>query len=189
MTGGSHGRRLPRPGGGMMDVTRPAEPDPRQQQRAPRLLRVLPAEDAGDGGEPVGRRSSAWRRCRRLSCRSPTAPAARPASAPTRPSLRLLDRDRAHARRRISPASRATRSEVDEVVARLCASRRPPHRGAPRRSGGRHRRGLSAPPRRLRKRRRAGCRHRRGSAISRFPSPPTRRSIRRARASPPTSTC
>ena len=58
---------------------------------------------------------------------------------------RLLDRDAAHARPRISPASRRRRSEVDEVVRAYARRRRPPHRGAPRRSGGRRRHAPTQP--------------------------------------------
>ena len=49
-------------------------------------LRILPAQDREDGRRRCGSRSRRWRRSARASSRSPMAPAARPASAPTRPS-------------------------------------------------------------------------------------------------------
>ena len=61
-----------------------ARQPPRRRTAHPRLVRVLPAEDRGDGAHAVGIRSSGSRRCGRISSRSPTAPAARRASAPTR---------------------------------------------------------------------------------------------------------
>ena len=72
---------------------------------------------------------------------------------------------------------------------RLSRRRRPPHRGAPRRSGRRHRHRLRAASRRLRRARRSRRRHQGGRATSRCRSASIRRSIRRARASTPTSTC
>ena len=54
----------------------------------PRLVRVLPAEDRGDGGDPVGGDPAARAARRRISSPSPTGPAARRAPAPTRRSSR-----------------------------------------------------------------------------------------------------
>ena len=85
--------------------------------RIPRASRV-PASRSGASASPssssrrrprrwnrrCGRRSRGSRRSRRPSCRSPTAPAARPASAPTRRSSASSPRRRSRPRR-ISPAS------------------------------------------------------------------------------------
>ena len=49
-------------------------------------LRILPAQDREDGGDAVGVDQDAGAARSRASSRSPTAPAARPASAPTRRS-------------------------------------------------------------------------------------------------------
>ena len=81
-----------------------------------------------------GSRSSGWRRWRRTSSRSPMAPAARPASAPTRRVKRILTETT------LTPAAHLTCVGGDprrgrRRGAQLSRRRRPPHRGAARRSG------------------------------------------------------
>ncbi len=108
-------------------------------------LRILPAEDREDGGDALGERSRRWSRSRPASSRSPTARAARPASAPTRRSRGSRARRACTAAAHLTCVD-ASRGEIDDDRPRLLGRRRPPHRRAARRSA----RAGQAPSRRTR---------------------------------------
>ena len=78
-------------------------------------LRILPAEDREDGGDALGEREDAGAARRRASSRSPTAPAARPASAPTPPSRASSARPPIHAAAHLTCVE-ASRGEIDEIA-------------------------------------------------------------------------
>ena len=107
----------------------------------PRLVRILPAQDRGDGGDAVGSDRAARAAAARASSPSPMAPAARRARAPTRRS------SASRARRDLKPAAHLTcvgasqgRDRRDR--ARILRRGRAPHRRAARRFAGRRRRAL-----------------------------------------------
>ena len=87
-----------------------ARPSRRQHKPIEVSFEFFPPKIGGNGERRCGRRSSASRRCGRNSSPSPMAPAARPASALTRPSRASCARPRS-SRPRISLASarRATK--------------------------------------------------------------------------------
>ena len=175
------------PPGKPPDVAVPLFASSPHRRQGPRLLRVLPAEDRRDGGAAVGhgheaaaaeaafRLGDLWRR--RLDAR-----AHRPHGAP-HPDRIEPDAGRApHLRRRQPrrgrPGHRRIRGDGRQAL-----------RGAARRPGRRRRRDLPAASGRLCQWRRAGGRAEGDRAISTFPSPPIRKSIRKARISRPTSRC
>ena len=98
-------------------------------------LRILPAEDREDGGDLVGVDPDARAAAARASSRSPTAPAARPASAPTRPSSGS-SRETALAAAAHLTCVEASRDEIDAIARDYWDARRAPHRRAARRSAG-----------------------------------------------------
>src|SRR6266568_6019233 len=155
--------RLPRPHGRWPDARRaarqPLRPTPRRRRAAPhpRLLRVLPAEDRGDGKDAVGLDHP-------------------PCAAQAEFRLGHLRRGRLHARahtfdRQAHPGGDRAHPRGPSHLRRcdlrgnrhgdpqLLCRRRATHRGVARGSRRRRWRALCAPSRRLSQRRRPGCRH------------------------------
>ena len=179
-----------RSGGGrrvMLASLRAQEPHPRPRRHR-RVVRVLPAQDGGDGGDAVALDPAARAACVRAMSRSPMAPAARRASAPT-PRWRACLSETT-----LKPAAHltcvaATKGEVDEIirdywdigVRHIVALARRSARRRRRALSSRRRAATSMPP--------IWSAASRTSRPSRSRSPAIRRSIQSRRASRPISTC
>ncbi len=111
------------------------------------VVRVLPAEGRGHGEDVYGSRSNGWPRSIRNLSRSLTAPAARPASAPTPPPSASCRKRRRRAGGGLTCVEGHARRDRRRSRAITDEGGRAPHRGAARRSGEWRRGALCSRPR------------------------------------------